>query len=168
MKTKQLIAFLLIAFVGGFLCSCEEEKEESTVVISAAFLDETQWQNDLLLPYSDATYGYDFSAKEHNNTSRDCYLDMTTSSIVNSFLFSGKNHIKRFTATEFEALTTLPIPTSWDATNEPLSADYYYLLECADGFVIIKPVGSHFDEWVMNFSFVSTADLTTYYTKTKS
>lgn len=156
---KNLFEILIIMLLGISLIACDETEESTTYAIPASYMDTLQWHSDLLLPYSDATYGYDFSAQEHNNTSRDCYLDMSTNRVINAFLFDGTNHIKKYTKEQLSFTYPVPVPTSWDATNEALEPGMFYILECADGYVVMQVFDAHFDEFVINYSFVSTAML---------
>lgn len=152
MKTLSIFQLGLIVILSISFVSCSEEEEN--LVILQSYLDVSTWEQDLLLPYSDETYGYDFSLQEHNNTSRDCYLTLDAVNIVNSFLFDGVNHIKKYDATEINFKDNLEIPNKWDEENPVLEAGAYYLLECADGYAIVKPVAMHFSEWVIDYIYI--------------
>lgn len=122
--------------------------------IPMSFLNESEWKAEWFVVYSDTTMGYDFSAKEYNNTNRDAFLHQTEMKFINSFLFDGENRIKKLAS--INSTENLSIPQDWDMTNNKLEVGMYYLAQCNDGYVIFK-VNSYMDccaEFEITFTFI--------------
>lgn len=159
---KHLVLIFGLIMCLSFCSSCDDEETFQTIPTS--YLDVSSWNDDYLLPYDDTSYGYDFSEEEHNNTSRDCYLSLDGLSIVNSFLFEGENHIKKYSAADISMASGLNIPTEWD--NSPtLEANSFYLIECTDGYALVKLISSDHQEWIMNFIFIPESAINSVMTK---
>ncbi len=161
---KHLFLFCSIILCLSFFSSCENE--ETLQTIPQSYLDVSSWNEAYLLPYDDPDYGYDFSKEEHNNTSRDCYLTSDGLSIINSFLFDGKNHIKKYSASDFNFTYGMEIPEKWDSTNPTLEADAFYLIECVEGYALVKLISTDHQEWIMNFIFIPESAINEMMTKT--
>ncbi len=145
-----------VAASGTFTQEAGDGDDTEESFIPASYLDTMQWTETYLVYFDDATMGFDFSANDYVDGARDGYLDRSTLAFVNSFLFDGENHIKKFTAINLTEPMT--IPDSWDTTNETLSVGSYYVVECADGYALFK-VNSYMEccgEFMIKFSFVPT------------
>lgn len=127
--------------------------------ITKASMDSAKWKNTWLLPYSDASIGFDFSTMMYVDSTRDGYLDMATMTFENKSLFGGQNKV--LDLGNLDENVDYKLTNQWNTTNSKLAVGEYYLVQCQDGYAIfkIKSFMTCCDEYEMDFIFVPASEL---------
>lgn len=129
--------------------------------IVASFLDSSKWTKTWLLPFSDSTMGFDFSANNFVDSLRDGYLNMSTMTFENKSIFNGENKVKSLGNLDLSG--DYKIMKQWDASNSKLVVGEFYLVQCLDGYAIFHVVSfmTCCNEYEISFVHVPTKDIVT-------